>query len=1190
MLRQLLAFEWAYHTRQISFMFALALATAMGMLLSFRLNPGPQVLYNAAANINYLFSFFALGSVFVLMVTCANAMLRDDESKMSELVFASGIGKTTLLFSRFVGAFGAAALVLLFATFGAMIGVKMPWVEAGTMGPFELMSYLWSYAVILLPSMLFCGAVIFSVATLSRNMIATYLSAIFIYVLYMVISGLGGSPMFVGGTPPSPQAYALAAKLDPFAIMTYFEQTQYWTVAQKNTQLLQLSGNLAFNRLLLLTVSILLLLGLNAAYRLKLPQQRQTKKPNSAQVWPTTEYHLVAPQIGWNAAAGAWWSAFKVQWQLVVFHWPFVVMLLLFGALVLSEMLSQLGNLEYGPAYYPSTGRLLNTVQFDVLPRFGALFIIYYGAEIFWRERMAGFNAFIDASPVSNQTLFSTKLAALCAVPLMLIVVTVATALLIQLSKGYQPIEPWLYLSLFYYSGVPLIMVAVLVLFVQSVSANKYLGMLLSGAVVMVAGSSLAGSFGLEHPLWHFAQVPVLDYSDMDGFSLGNDAFGWYLLYWGAWCFVFAVIGFTLWPRGIELQLKQRLMMLKPVRASLFAGVLAIIVSGGYIYRQTDFISSDDDAFRRAEYERKYKAFEHITRPSITAIKADIALYPQQRKYEIDTKVQLTNLSDKPMSQLMFSTVWGQTQTILSFATQGELIEDKALGVYLFKPSTPLQPNESIALGVQFSAAQSGFNETSFRNTIKPNGSHLALNSIFPYPGYRPGRELTNAQQRQAFQLPVKMPEETLAQVLARKGGDFSDEFDWADFEATVSTDKDQFVVLQGSLLSDQIKGERRFFHYKSKGKIRNIIALLSGRYAVRKTQHNGVSIEVYYHPEHGQNVDHMMEAAARSLDYFSTHYAPYPLDHLRITEVPVGHNSRFTGFASSGNMMISNYGGFKADLSSEYEVDQVYRRIAHEVAHQWWGYLLSPATIPGNLLMVETLAKYSEMRILAERFGAQQVVNLVDYEQRRYLRARANQDIAEQPIYRARGDQNHLFYSKGGSVMYRLTELLGAEVMNNALALFLQRHGYPHNMPTSLDFIAVLKAVAPANNHDQIDELLMQVVMYDFAIESITAKPLNDHEQLLTIQLNNHKYQIDEQGEQKDLTLHAEVEIASYRQYPGLADTDEDGKISQAHYRLKGGRQRLTMKVDKAARFIQIDPRRLYLDVKRENNLKPIK
>ena len=110
-----------------------------------------------------------------------------------------------------------------------------------------------------------CSTIIFSVSTLTKNSTATYVSAVFIYMLYFVSSIFLNSPLLAQAVPASPESMAIAAVADPFGIAAFFEQTQYWTPFQKNTQLLSFSGLFLLNRLVWIFVSIGILLG---TYRL----------------------------------------------------------------------------------------------------------------------------------------------------------------------------------------------------------------------------------------------------------------------------------------------------------------------------------------------------------------------------------------------------------------------------------------------------------------------------------------------------------------------------------------------------------------------------------------------------------------------------------------------------------------------------------------------------------------------------------------------------------------------------------------------------------------------------------------------------------------------------------------------------------------------------------------------------------
>ena len=67
---------------------------------------------------------------------------------------------------------------------------------------------------------------------------------------------------------------------------------------------------------------------------------------------------------------------------------------------------------------------------------------------------------------------------------------------------------------------------------------------------------------------------------------------------------------------------------------------------------------------------------------------------------------------------------------------------------------------------------------------------------------------------------------------------------------------------------------------------ILNFYSYLSARYVVKKDHWNDVAIEIYYDPSHPYNVDRMIYAIKKSLDYFTANFGPYQHKQVRIIDV----------------------------------------------------------------------------------------------------------------------------------------------------------------------------------------------------------------------------------------------------------------------------------------------------------------
>ena len=127
MLREIVRFEWRYHTRQVAFLAASLLFLLLGFALSVT-RFGPD---NVAVSSPYLvteaFGLMSLLALIAAGIFAANAVLRDDDCRMSEIVHSTPVGKLSFLLGRFGGAFLATLTVVACSGLGMAAGALMPW-------------------------------------------------------------------------------------------------------------------------------------------------------------------------------------------------------------------------------------------------------------------------------------------------------------------------------------------------------------------------------------------------------------------------------------------------------------------------------------------------------------------------------------------------------------------------------------------------------------------------------------------------------------------------------------------------------------------------------------------------------------------------------------------------------------------------------------------------------------------------------------------------------------------------------------------------------------------------------------------------------------------------------------------------------------------------------------------------------
>ena len=181
----------------------------------------------------------ALGAV-IASATMGTAIYRDFEANAHELFFTTRLTKRDYLLGRFAGAFVVTLLVFSAIPLGFLVGTVAPWVDRADFGPFRPEAYLSYMGLFLVPNLLLIGALFFVFGALTRSLLAIYVQGVLLFVAWAIAQQLLGSL----------ENRNVAAVLDPFGLGAVSLTTRYWSVAERNNDLLPLSGVLLWNRLL----------------------------------------------------------------------------------------------------------------------------------------------------------------------------------------------------------------------------------------------------------------------------------------------------------------------------------------------------------------------------------------------------------------------------------------------------------------------------------------------------------------------------------------------------------------------------------------------------------------------------------------------------------------------------------------------------------------------------------------------------------------------------------------------------------------------------------------------------------------------------------------------------------------------------------------------------------------------------
>jgi ABC-2 type transport system permease protein len=102
--------------------------------------------------------------------------------------------------------------------------------------------------VFVIPNTLVFGALVFAVASVTRNTLYSFLSLLLVLVLYGATQGIAGQLDYE----------SVSAWTDPFGSAPFEQATKYWTVNDKNTRSIPMTPLLIGNRILWLGIAALI--------------------------------------------------------------------------------------------------------------------------------------------------------------------------------------------------------------------------------------------------------------------------------------------------------------------------------------------------------------------------------------------------------------------------------------------------------------------------------------------------------------------------------------------------------------------------------------------------------------------------------------------------------------------------------------------------------------------------------------------------------------------------------------------------------------------------------------------------------------------------------------------------------------------------------------------------------------------
>ena len=1097
---------------------------------------GSAEIVNSPARIAAMFSTISTLIFFLFPAIFGLSIHRDYKSEMYTILYAYPFTKANYLLGKFLSALLVVAVVFVFIGIGIATGMRLPGTNPEIIASFDILSYLHPYLVYILPNALLFGAIVFAVVAFTRNIAAGFITII----LLALVQGVANSFL------RDPETMALAAYLDAFGTSATDYYTRYWSASELNERYLPFTGLVIYNRLLWLGIAVLIAgfiyhrfdFGQNAASIAFSRKSRQQSPQGTRGVVRKFQLLQVAYDFSFPQHLKVMWKMASVDFRYIVRSWPFIV-LTLFGLVMLWVEYAQAGVVR-GTPMLPVTWRML---RYSEAFQFAMIFCTFlYSGLLLQRARTSKFLQLVDATPVPDWTLTGSKLLAVIAMQITMLMIILIAAIAFQISEGYFNIEPGLYLfGLFGTDLWQFVIWTFLAFFIQTLVRNAYLGTFMLVALLLALGTPLLRMIGFEQDLFLYGRGPGMSYSDMNGFGHGLFAYYTYQIYWLLAGLILLIAAGLMMDRGFPQGFRERIAIaagrFRRKAAMIFSIVLVAFLGMGFrIYYEDNianpWVSMKEREQLQAEWELKYGKYKGAIQPRITSIKTHLDIFPNRLDFRAGGTYKMVNKSKVPIDSILVK--YSNYYNRLEVNRSNELVsEDTVFRFNIYRLEEALSPGDSLELS--FKVWNKPNTLLSSHSPVLENGTFLNNFKLFPSLGYA-GGGLEDDAVRKQYGLPPYASDPLPSDTTALGNHTLSIDSDWVDFETTVSTSEDQVAIAPGYLQKEWVEDGRRYFHYKMDSKMLNIYSFNSAEYEVVRDLWKDVKLEIYYHRGHEYNLERMMDGMKAALTYCSENFSPYQHKQARVIEFP----RTFGNFAQAfpNTIPFSEGRGFIADVddSEDGGVDYSFDVTVHEMAHQWWAHQVIGARVRGAGVLAEGLADYVRLKVIEKQYGKAKMRKYLRYATDKYLRDRGRDQKGENPLI-TEDNQAYIRYSKASVVLYALSDYIGEERLNNALSKYVKKTQFQEApYTTMLEFTDYLKAATPDSLQYLITDLFETITFYDNQMVKAISRPLENGQYEVEITFLTSKYRSDASGN----VHYAGTDKRSYQ-----ADSDSEAQYS---------------------------------------------
>ena len=270
-----------------------------------------------------------------------------------------------------------------------------------------------------------------------------------------------------------------------------------------------------------------------------------------------------------------------------------------------------------------------------------------------------------------------------------------------------------------------------------------------------------------------------------------------------------------------------------------------------------------------------------------------------------------------------------------------------------------------------------------------------------------------------------------------------------ATFDLILTTEKDITVIANTPVKTQEEKDGKLVSTFETTPKMSTyLLAWAAGKLGFKEAKTaGGVQVRAYATPDNVGKVDFALDTAVKTLDLYNDYFGlPYPLEKCDMVALP---DFSAGAMENWGCITFRESAFFVDERSSAAAKQRVGEVVAHELAHQWFGNLVTMKwwnDLWLNESFATWMASYSQDKLFPDwqlwtQFYNEETAYALDRDTLKSIQS-VQQEVQHPDQIRTLFDPA-IVYAKGANLVHMVHAYMGDDAFRAGLQAYMKQHAY---------------------------------------------------------------------------------------------------------------------------------------------------